>query len=94
MSQSSPIVRADFTKPSASYRLRAWLAMLGLLLFVAVYIGLAGWFAYTTYRMLAGLFAGGDGAAASFFAALPAGFLAIFMLKALFFVRRVTLRKS
>jgi hypothetical protein len=36
--------------------------MLGLLFFVAVYVGLASWFTYTTYRMLAGTFAGGDGA--------------------------------
>ncbi len=77
----------DFTKASFSYRLRAWIAMLGLLLFLVLYVGLASWFTYTAYRMIAGMFAGGGGAVAGFFAALPSAFLAIFMWKALFFIR-------
>jgi Zn-dependent protease with chaperone function len=76
-----------FTGVSFSYRLRVWAAMLGLVLFLLLYVGLAGWFTYTAYRMIAGVFAGGDGAVAAFFAAIPSGFLAIFMWKALFFVR-------
>jgi len=85
---SQPVVPEDFTKPSSSYRLKAWLAMLGLLGFGAIYVGLASWFTYTSYRMISGIFAGGDGAAAGFFAALPSAFLAIFMWKALFFIRQ------
>ncbi|MEM7313622.1 MAG: M48 family metallopeptidase, partial [Planctomycetota bacterium] len=77
----------EFTRPS-SYRFRAWMAMLGLLLFVAVYLALASWFTYTTYRMIAGMTAGGDGAVPSFFTALASGFLAVFMWKALFFMHR------
>lgn len=61
--------------------------MIGLLLFLAVYVGLAAWFTYTAYRMISGVFAGGEGAVAGFFAALPAAFLAVFMWKALFFIR-------
>ena len=80
-------VPEGFTKPSSSYRWRARLAMLGLLLFLAIYIGLACWFTSITYRMIAGVIAGGDGAVASFFAAIPSAFLSIFMWKALFFIR-------
>ena len=61
--------------------------MLGLLAFIVLYVGLASYFSYTAYRMLAGAFAGGDRAIGGFFAALPALFLAVFMWKALFFVR-------
>lgn len=85
---SQPVVPEDFTKPSSSYRLKAWLAMLGLLIFGVIYVGLASWFTYTSYRMISGVFVGGDGAAAGFFAALPSAFLAIFMWKALFFIRQ------
>ena len=80
--------RTELVQPSHSYRFRAWLAMLGLLFFVAIYIGLASWFTYTTYRMVAGVAAGGDGAFPSFFTAVASGFLAIFMWKALFFIHR------
>ena len=80
-------VPADFAKTSGTYRLQAWLAMLGLLAFIVLYVGLASYFSYTAYRMLAGAFAGGDRAIGGFFAALPALFLAVFMWKALFFVR-------
>lgn len=83
-----PDVPNDFTKPSGSYRLQAWLAFLGLLLFVFSYVGLASFFTWTTYRMIAGALAGGDRAFLGFLAALPAGFFAIFMWQALFFVRQ------
>lgn len=84
----APVISpADLTKVSFSYRCRVWLAMLGLFLFVALYVGLAGWFTWTAYRMISAMLVGGDGAAAAFFTALPAAFLAIFMWKALFFVR-------
>lgn len=92
MSNDAPsnlsVVPADFTRPTSSYRRHAWLAVIGLLLFVALYVGLASWFTYTAYRMISGVFEGGDGAFAGFLAALPSAFLAIFMWKALFFVRR------
>ncbi len=77
----------DLTRIPLSYRLRVWLAVGGLFLFLALYVGLASWLTYTAYRMIAGVMAGGEGAAAAFFTALPSGFLAIFMWKALFFVR-------
>ena len=77
----------DLTAVSSSYRLRVWMALLGLFLFVLLYIGLASWFTYTTYRMVRGIFNGGDEAFRSLLVAIPAGFLSIFMWKAIFFIR-------
>jgi len=73
-----------FTNASGSYRLQAWAAMLGLLVFLIIYLGLAFWFSYTVYRLVIGIFAGGDGAVACFFSMIPPLFLAVFMWKALF----------
>ena len=87
-----PDVPDDFTKPSGAYRLQAWLAFLGLLLFVFSYLGLASFFTWTAYRMIAGALAGGDRAFRGVLAALPAGFFAVFMWQALFFVRHGSAR--
>lgn len=85
---SAPIkVPAGFAKASSSYRLRVWVAMVGLILFLLLYVGLASWFTYTAYRMIAGVLAGGEGSGLAFLVSVPATFLAIFMWKALFFVR-------
>ncbi len=62
--------------------------MLGLVVFFAVYLLLASWFTYTAYRMLSGVTQGGDGTVPSVLAALPALFFAIFLWKALLFVRQ------
>lgn len=80
-------IPADLTKPTSAYRNRAWLAMGGLAAFVALYAALTGWFAWTAYRLLVVVFAGGDDALWSFIGGVCAAFLAIFMLKALFFVK-------
>jgi Zn-dependent protease with chaperone function len=81
-------VPSDLTRPTASYKRHAYLAVAGLLAFVVAYFALAGWFAWTAYRLLSSLVrapqhlvvlaAGGAGAA----------FLAIFMLKAVIPSRR------
>lgn len=80
-------VPPSFTRPSAAYRRHAWIAFLALLAFLALYFALAGYFAWTAYRMIAaaavarewfGLMLGGVGV----------GFLALFMIKAVFFIKR------
>jgi len=81
-------VPADLTRPTRAYRRHAYLAVTGLLVFVALYFGLAGWFAWTAFRLLSHL---GDEQANVFALAIGgvgAGFLAVFMLKAVVFVRR------
>ena len=79
-------VPQSFTQATSSYRLHAWLAMAGLAAFVLLYFALAGWFAWTAWRLLAGAVNGGDNAMWGFVAGVSAAFLAVFMLKALFFV--------
>lgn len=79
-------VPPNLTAASAAYKQRAWLAMAGLALFVLLYFALSGWFAWTAYRLLRGLGSGNF----SLWGALAgacAAFLAVFMLKALFFVK-------
>jgi Zn-dependent protease with chaperone function len=81
-------VPESLTRPTSSYKTHAWLAMGGLLLFVAAYFALAGWFSWTAWRLLASVYHGGSqDAGRSAIIGVGCAFLAVFMLKALFFVR-------
>jgi Zn-dependent protease with chaperone function len=79
-------VPADLTRPSKAYRAHAWLAMAGLLLFIVLYLALAGWFSWTAYRLLLATWHG-SGSFWGLFAGVGSAFLAVFMWKALFFVQ-------
>ena len=79
-------VPADLTRPSGAYRTHSWLAMGGLMLFVLLYFALATWFTWTAYRLFASLAHGGD-AFWTFVAGTCSAFLAVFMWKALVFVK-------
>lgn len=80
-------VPADLTLPTPAYKRHAWFAVAGLMLFVVLYFLLAGWFGWTSYRLLAGSLKGGDNAFWGGVIGVCAAFLAIFMLKALIFVK-------
>lgn len=74
-------------RPTRAYKLHAWLAMGGLALFLLLYFALAGWFGWTAWRLT---FGAGEGTRDAFWGWLVgacAAFLAVFMLKAVFFVR-------
>jgi len=81
-------VPPELTRPTRAYRRHAYVAVAGLIAFVALYFALTGWFAWTAYRLIAAvgrspehwLVLGAGGAAS--------GFLAVFMAKALIFIRR------
>lgn len=75
------------TRPGKQYKQRAWLAVASLLLFATLYFALLGWFGWTAYRLIDTAISGSNG---FFLFVLGAcsGFLGLFMLKALFFVRR------
>jgi Zn-dependent protease with chaperone function len=79
-------VPADLTRPTRAYRTHAWLAMGGLALFVLLYLALASWFSWTAYRLFASLAHGGD-PLWTFLAGTCSAFLALFMWKALVFVK-------
>ncbi len=81
-------VPVELTKPTAAYRQRAWLALASLALFVVLYLALAGWFVWTAYRMIDAAVMGGENAFWHFVIGGSAAFLAVFMLKALFFIKR------
>ena len=81
-------VPQNLTAASAAYKRHAWVAMLGLTVFIVLYFALSAWFAWTAWRLFSGMF-GPDGGfeLLGFVAAVCAAFLAVFMLKALFFVQ-------
>lgn len=69
------------TEPSPAYKRAAWIATLGLLGFVAVYLSLTFYFGYLAYRFLhAGVFPG-------ILVALPALFFFGFLVRGLFVVK-------
>jgi Zn-dependent protease with chaperone function/tetratricopeptide (TPR) repeat protein len=74
----------DLPQPSTAYKRRVWLAVAGLLLFIALYFVLAGWFVYTAYRMTLGA---ESIAIEGWFLGFCSLFLAVMMLKPLFFVK-------
>lgn len=82
----SPQVPAGLTEPSAAYKRHAWLAMAGLLGFVAVYLGLTGYLAWLLVRLGRGMWSGHNPVGA-FLIAVPAGFLLVFMVRGLFLVK-------
>jgi Zn-dependent protease with chaperone function len=79
-------VPPDLTQPSPAYRRHAYLAVAGLAVFIAAYLGLTAWFAWAAVRMWRQIGVTGNG----WWLVGSAGtaFLALFMLKALVFVRR------
>ncbi|MCR9142701.1 MAG: M48 family metallopeptidase [bacterium] len=83
----SPVgVPEDLTKPTGAQRRNVWLAVFGLFGFVAVYLGLTGWFAYSAYL---GFTAPREAMnLASIGISVGSTFLTVFLLKALFFVKK------
>lgn len=73
---------------TSQYKRNAWLAVLSLLLFVALYLALTGWFAWVAYSTLSEVAAGIDDPLLHGLLGCCAAFLAIFMLKAVFFVQK------
>jgi Zn-dependent protease with chaperone function len=80
-------VPADLTRATARYKRHAWLAVLGLLLFVTLYLGLACWFTWTAFRCGRDLFSGGHNAFGDVLVGGMSLLLALFLWKALFFVK-------
>jgi len=45
---------AKLARPSAAYKRHAWLAVAALAAFMLLYLGLAGWFLFTAWRLTFG----------------------------------------
>ena len=80
-------VPQDLTDATSSYRKHAWLAVFGLLLFVIVYFALAAWFSWGAYQIISETVAGLRPPLSGYLIGGCSAFLAIFMIKALFFVK-------
>ncbi|MBL8508739.1 M48 family metallopeptidase [Chitinimonas sp. JJ19] len=80
-------VPADLTAPTARYKRSAWLAVAGLMFFVLLYLSLSAWFVWQSWRLwMASV--NTDAGLQSVVTAAASAFLAVFMLKALFFVKQ------
>ena len=81
---SHPTLLADLPQPSSAYKRQVWLAVIGLLAFITLYFVLAGWFGYTAWRLTLGA---DTITVEGCFVAFCSLFLAIMMLKGVFFVK-------
>lgn len=79
-------VPANYTRPNSSYKRQAWIAVGSLLLFIAIYFALTAWFIVTGFGEMAKM-ASGNGLL-QFIAGVSSLFLAVFMIKALFFIKK------
>lgn len=81
-------VPENLSKPNAHYKRQAWLAMFGLLMFVVLYLALTTWFAGTAVAMFIQINDGAKNVVFLAIAGVSSGFLALFMIRALFFVKQ------
>jgi len=79
-------VPADLTAPTSAYRRHAWLAFAGLMLFVAVYVGLTGYLGWIVWSLLSDAFTGGNVVVGVLLSVVPAFFL-FFLVRGLFVVK-------
>lgn len=80
-------VSENLTKPTSKYKLQAWMALGGLCTFVLLYFWLIYLFATTSWRSFQHVGKGND-TLMNIVLGIIMAFLALFMVKALFFVKR------
>ncbi len=78
----------SLTKPKASYKKQAMLAMMGLIAFIVIYLALMIGFGFITYKNFAAMAVTGDFEFGKLFAGFCAGLLTLFMFKSLFAIRK------
>lgn len=80
-------VPENLTRATPRYKRHAWLAVAALLLFVALYLGLALWFCVQTWHMFNLIRHGGQPGLSPFVVGALSAALALFMIKGLFVVK-------
>lgn len=83
------LVPEGLTQATKKYKRHATIAMLSLLAFVLVYVGLTAWFAWTAYAIFANVASDG-GDLFAWIAGIGSAFLALFMAKSLFTFQKGT----
>jgi len=81
-------VPANLTEAKSSYKRQAWLAMMGLVAFMLIYLALLAGFAFITYKTALSTVAYGFNIGSAVLC-LCAGILTIFMAKSLFAMRKM-----
>jgi len=84
--QGPDSVPADLVRPGRVYKHKAWSAVAALVLFIALYLGLTVWFITTAIHRYQAL--GDRTGPLEYIVFLCSVFLAAFLIKALFFVRK------
>ncbi len=79
-------VPAGFTRPSVSYKRKAWLAVAGLLTFIVLYLALTVWFVTIGINRLLALNV--HSSPVDMLICASSLFLAVFLVKALFFIKK------
>jgi len=82
-----PNVPRDLTRATARYKRHAWVAGLGLLVFVALYLCLTGWFGLTAYRLIVASFGPAKEGLWPFVMGVLSALLGAFLLSAIFFIK-------
>ena len=80
-------VPPGLTAPSKSYRRHAWLALGGLLAFVALYLGLTGYLGWMVWRLLGNALLHGGNVFGAALLSVPALFFLAFLVRGLFVVK-------
>lgn len=78
-------VPANLADATPHYRLHAWLALFGLLVFACLYLALTSWFAWSAYRIFTIDTQHPDASFFEYIKGFGSAFLAIFLIKGLFF---------
>ncbi|HEX7644740.1 MAG TPA: M48 family metallopeptidase [Burkholderiaceae bacterium] len=81
-------VPEHLTKPTPRYRLQAWIALLSLLAFVVLYLGLAYWFSHQAWTMTKLAFHDREHVFVDLVVAAISAALAVFLVKGLFSVKQ------
>jgi Zn-dependent protease with chaperone function len=80
----------ELVKATPAYRRHAWVALLALLSFVVFYLSLSSWLIWKSYALIRASSRAPNDGVWLFLGGLAAGFIALFMLKAIWFVKRTS----
>ncbi len=78
----------DLMQATPVYKRRPWITFSSLILFIILYASLTSWFIWKAYTLISNAMAGGSDSLFGYGFGIAAAFLALFLVKALFFVKQ------